>query len=60
MYKVICEFVDLQDDKHYYKIGATFPRRGLKVTNERLEELSTSANKRGKPLIQEVKRKKKE
>jgi hypothetical protein len=60
MFKVIHEFLDLQDDSRYYKVGDTFPRKGFKVAKERLEELSTSANKIGVPLIQEFKRKKKE
>lgn len=60
MFKVIHEFLDLQDDSRYYKVGDTFPRKGFKVSEKRLEELSTSANKIGVPLIQEFKRKKKE
>jgi len=31
-----------------------FPRSGLKVSAERLRELSTERNLRNKPLIQEV------
>ena len=60
MFKVIHEFLDLQDNSYHYKVGDTFPRKGVKVAQERLEELSTSANKIGVPLIQEFKRKKKE
>ena len=52
MYKVIHEFLDLQDNSHYYAVGKTFPRRGVKVSKERIEELSTSANKIGVPLIE--------
>ena len=55
MYKVIHEFLDLQDNSHYYAVGKTFPRRGVKVSKERIEELSTSANKIGVPLIEATK-----
>ncbi len=51
MYKVIKYFTDLQDDNHPYNVGDDYPREGLKVTKERIAELSSSNNKRGKPLI---------
>ena len=50
-YKVIHYFTDLQDFNHPYNVGDTFPRFGMKVSEERLKELSTSKNKQGKPLI---------
>ena len=53
-YEVIKSFTDLQDGNHLYKVGDTFPREGLTVSEERLEELSTSANKQGVPLIEKV------
>lgn len=53
-YKVIHYFTDLQDFNHPYKVGDIFPRLGLKVSNERLEELASSKNKQGKPLIEKV------
>lgn len=53
-YKVIHYFTDLQDFNHPYKVGETFPRLGLKVSNERLEELASSKNKQGKPLVEKV------
>lgn len=52
MYSCIETWYDLQDNDHQYYKGDTFPREGLKVTEERLEELSTDKNKRGIPLIQ--------
>ncbi len=55
MYKVLKYFEDLQDNNRPYNPGDTFPRRGLKPTKERLEELSTSKNRRKTPLIVEVK-----
>lgn len=57
MYKVIHEFLDLQDGSRYYGVGDTFPIRGK--SKERLEELSTPNNKIGVPLIKEIKKPKK-
>lgn len=57
MAKVIHEFLDLQDNNHYYQVGDTFPRKGVEVSKERMVELSTSANKIGVPLIEASKRK---
>lgn len=57
MYTVIKKFTDLQDNRFLYNEGDTYPRKGHKVPLERLEELSTSSNRRGEPLIEEVKRK---
>ena len=51
MYKVIKLFNDLQDNNYEYRVGDTFPRKGLKVTEERLAELAGSDNKQGCPLI---------
>lgn len=53
-YKVIHYFTDLQDFNHPYKVGDTFPHLGVKVSEERLKELSGKNNKQGKPLIQKV------
>lgn len=57
MYKVIHYFTDLQDNRHPYNAGDTFPRAGLEVTEDRLAELSGSDNKQGKPLIAKVEEK---
>lgn len=54
MYKVINLFADLQDKNHVYNPGDVFPRAGLEVTEARLNELSGSNNKQGKPLIERV------
>ena len=35
-------------------MGATYPRLGLEPTEERIEELKSSNNKQGVPLIEEV------
>lgn len=55
MYKVIKMFADLQDNNHVYEVGDIFPREGLKVSEARLAELSSSRNKQWEPLIELVK-----
>lgn len=52
MYRVIRFFTDLHDGDHPYNVGDPFPRQGVKVTEERLAELSGSSNKQGTPLIE--------
>lgn len=59
MHKVISAFMDLEDDKYQYEVGDEFPRDGLKVSKERISELSGSENKCGRPLIESVKKKEK-
>lgn len=54
MYKVIKHFTDLQDNNYAYNVGDTFPHEGLKVTPERIKELSGTNNKRGISLIEEI------
>lgn len=49
----LIDFVDLQDNKHLYHAGDKFPRAGADVSEERIKELSGSANKLGQPLIGE-------
>lgn len=53
MYKVIEDFADLQDHEHIYHAGDTFPRIGVSVSEERVQELSTSRNRIGRALIGE-------
>lgn len=53
-YEVIKFFTDLQDRDHPYNVGDVFPRDGVTVTETRLQELSTAANRQGVPLIQAV------
>lgn len=50
-YRAAIDFADLQDGKHFYRAGDTFPREGLTVSAARLDELSGSDNRAGKPLI---------
>ena len=54
MYKCVVFFSDLHDKSFEYRPGDVFPRSGLKVSPERIEELSTDKNRRGKPLIVKV------
>jgi hypothetical protein len=51
VYKVIKDFADLQDNKHLYRAGDTFPRVGFNVTAERLAELASAKNLTGGALI---------
>ena len=55
MYKVIQFFTDLQDNNHPYHAGDTFPREGVSVSEERLQELAGNNNLQKKPLIEKVK-----
>lgn len=57
MYKVLVRFMDLQDENHIYEQGDTFPRNGVKVGAERINELVSCDNKIGCPLIEKVSRK---
>lgn len=54
MYKVIKYFEDLKDNRHPYKVGDTFPRNGLEVSESRIDELLRDKNRRGESLIVEV------
>ena len=56
MYKVVKYFEDLTDNRYPYNEGDTFPRKGLKVSDERIDELSSTNNKRGEVLIVEIKK----
>jgi hypothetical protein len=53
-YKVVKYFTDLQDGNYAYKVGDTFPRKGLKVLASRYKELATTNNRRHEILIEEV------
>ena len=53
-YEVIRYFTDLQDFNHPYNVGDKFPRVGMKVSEDRLKELSSHKNKQGVPLIKLV------
>ncbi|MFP3512958.1 hypothetical protein SB775_25790 [Peribacillus sp. SIMBA_075] len=54
-YQAIVDFKDLQDKGKVYRKGDTFPKPGnKKVEKERLEELLSTENKPGKPVIKEI------
>ena len=55
MHKAIKYFTDLQDNNYAYHVGDDFPREGLSVSPKRLAELSSDKNRRGVPVIEEVK-----
>lgn len=54
MYKVVEAFTDLKDNNHVYLAGDDFPRKGAKVSEERVAELASADNKRGRVLIKAV------
>ncbi len=60
MYKAIEYFTDLHDGEFAYNIGDEYPRKGYIPTAERIAELSGNANRRGRPVIEEVKEEKPE
>lgn len=59
-YKAIEDFKDLKDSSYKYHAGDSFPRKGYKPSAERLEELLSANNKRGRAVIAEVKEEPKE
>lgn len=54
MYRVIAQFADAKDNNHIYRAGDEFPRQGVKVEEERLDELASGSNAIGRPLIEKV------
>ena len=54
MYRVIKDFVDLQDNNYKYDVGDTYPRKGLNVLQSRINELASHKNKQKTPLIEEI------
>ena len=57
MYIVVSSFKDLTDNEFEYTVGDEFPRKERNIndiTKERLEELTTNKNKKGRILIKEI------
>ena len=58
MYKVIKYFTDTQDNNYAYDptdpSRNTYPRKGLNVLQSRINELASSKNRQGVPLIEEI------
>ncbi|MGW7977587.1 hypothetical protein BU116_01260 [Staphylococcus xylosus] len=54
-YEVLHKFIDLEDKNKVYNVGDTYPKPvNKKVSHDRLLDLTTSDNKRGKVLIKEI------
>lgn len=53
-YRVISPFLDLEDGKHVYKEGDDYPYDFQTPSKRRLNQLSTSNNKLGRPLIEKL------
>ena len=53
-YRVVNFFTDLQDNNHPYNVGDEFPRVGMVVSDERLNELMSDQNKQRRQLIERV------
>ena len=54
MYKAIRYFTDLKDGSYPYHPGDEFPREGLQVSEERIQDLLTGNNRRGIPVIEKA------
>lgn len=54
-YKAIEPFKDLLDHEYKYRAGDVFPRSGYTPSAERIAELLSDNNKRGRAVIEEVK-----
>ena len=54
MYKVIKYFTDMQDNNFAYNVGDEYPRKGMSVLPSRINELASSKNRQGVPLIEEI------
>ncbi|UNB45564.1 Rho termination factor N-terminal domain-containing protein [Staphylococcus coagulans] len=54
LYEVIVRFKDGQDDEYLYQVGDVYPRVGYTPTEERVNEVASTNNRRGvvaiKPL----------
>lgn len=53
-YRAIENFKDLLDNGYKYRVGDSFPHSGYTPDKERIEELLSSNNKRGRAVIEEV------
>lgn len=54
MYRTLTYWEDLKDGRHPYNKGDVYPREGLKPSDARIKELSTTMNIRGTKLIEEI------
>ena len=59
-YIVVNAFKDLEDNEHIYKVGDEYPRAGREIdeiSKERIDQLTTTNNKRERVLIIKVEEK---
>ncbi len=54
MYKVIEYFTDNQDNGYAYNVGDEYPRQGYEPSAERIQELTTTNNKRHMVFIKPI------
>ena len=54
MFRVIKHFTDMQDGNFAYQVGDEYPRKGMSVLPSRINELASSKNRQGVPLIEEI------
>lgn len=50
-YKVVKAFYDLKDDNYHYEVGDPYPRKGKKVSDDRLAFLAGNKNLLRTPVI---------
>lgn len=53
-YRVIRDFLDLEDQNHRYTVGDEYPRSGLAPTKERIVFLLSFQNLLHAPVIEEI------
>ena len=44
----------MQDNNFAYQVGDEYPRKGMSVLQSRINELASSKNRQGVPLIEEI------
>ena len=44
----------MQDNNFAYNVGDEYPRKGMSVLQSRINELASSKNRQGVPLIEEI------
>lgn len=54
VYRVLTDFTDMLDNGFVYRTGDIYPRSGLSVSEQRVRELASAYNRRGKPMIEAV------
>ena len=53
-YRALIFFKDGKDNNRPYRAGDEYPRPGLAVSRERLEELATANNRMGRAVIEAI------